>query len=134
VGFNAWRRCAAIRSSRSWPTTKAEVTYTDIDSHYDSQAELTVYSPRVWYSYQVGGKTYEGEVELPTSTSHDTAEESRAPYRKERSFALRYAPRNPARAVLEGQTVRLRDIGLVTLAAATGMIGIALITLTLFDR
>ena len=134
VGVNAWRRCTAIRSSRSWPAITAEVTYTDIDSHCDSQAELTVYSPKVWYSYQVDMTTHKGELDLPTRTSREAAEEIRAPYRKQRSLVLRYDPRNPARAVPEGQSLRLRDIGLVALATVTGIVGIVLITSMLFAR
>jgi hypothetical protein len=134
VGFSACRQLAAIRSSRSWPTIKAEVTYTDIDSDYNANMEETVYLPKVWYSYQVGMAIHEGQLELPTSINRDVAEKTRAPYSKGRSLVVRYDPRNPRRAVVEGQTYRLRDIGLVAVAMIAGAIGIALITSSFFDR
>jgi hypothetical protein len=134
VGFNAGRRCAAIRNSRSWPAVKAEVTYTDIDSDYNPNMEETVYSPKVWYRYQVDMKTHEGQFELPTSINPDIAEKTRAPYRKGRSLVVRYDPRDPQRAVIEGQSVRLRDIGLVATATIAGAIGLVLIASSLFDR
>jgi hypothetical protein len=49
-------------------------------------------------------------------------------------LVLRYDPRNPQRAVIEGQTVRLRDIGLVAIATVTSLIAIALIASSLFWR
>jgi hypothetical protein len=134
VGFAAWRRCTAIRSSRSWPAIEAEVTYTDIESHDNTNTEVTVYSPMVWYSYRVDTKSYEGQLELPTSTNPDVAEKTRAPYRKARSLVLRYDPRNPQRAVVEGQTIRLQDIGLLIAAALAGLIGFGVLASILFDR
>lgn len=134
VGFAAWRRCTAIRSSRSWPAIEGEVTYTDIESHDNTNTEVTVYSPKVWYSYRVDTKSYEGLLELPTSTNPNVAEKARAPYRNVRSLVVHYDPKNPQRAVVEGQTVRLQDIGLLVAATIAGLIGIGLLASSLFDR
>jgi hypothetical protein len=47
---------------------------------------------------------------------------------------VRYDPRDPQRAVIEGQSVRLRDIGLVATTTIAGAIGLVLIASSLFDR
>jgi hypothetical protein len=133
VGFDAWRRCAMIRQSRSWPTIKADVAYTDIDTDYNANMEVTVYAPKVWYRYQVGTETYEHKIDLPTSIERETAETIRAPYRKKRTLIVRYDPRHPRRAVYEGQTVSMRDLGMVAVAVCGGLIGIALMTAGMGD-
>jgi hypothetical protein len=134
VGFSAWRRCSAIRSSRSWPAIEAEVTCTDIESHDNVNTETTAYLPKVWYRYQVDTKSYEGQFDLISSVNRDVAERARAPYQKGRSLVVRYDPKNPQRAVVEGQPVRARDIGLLIAATLTCLIGLGVLASILFDR
>jgi len=114
-----WTIVSNARASATWPTAEGRVTSSEIEHSTDSEGDDD-YTPRVSYTYQVNGLSYEnftikfGET---TYSSERTALEILARYPIGAAVTVHYDPSNPDRAVLEagvsGGSYIVLSVGLI---------------------
>jgi hypothetical protein len=98
-----WTIVRNARASAEWPTAEGRISSSEIEHSTDSEGDDD-YTPRVSYTYQVNGLSYEnftikfGET---TYSSERTALEILARYPVGQAVSVHYDPTNPDRAVLE---------------------------------
>lgn len=103
LAWYAWRQWAAVRESRSWPTTQGTILRTEITSWQGAQD--TMYEPLVRYTYEVGGQSYESE-RVRFGKFWETEEGARAildRYPLGGSVEVHYNPADPSAATLEAK-------------------------------
>jgi hypothetical protein len=98
-----WTIVRNARASAAWPTTQGQITASEIEHSRDSEGDDS-YTPRVTYTYQVNGLSYESYMIKYGETSYGnegTALEILSRYPVGQAVNVYYDPTNPDRAVLE---------------------------------
>jgi hypothetical protein len=91
-----------IKDSKSWPKTMGLITHSSVESGVGS-GSVFVFSPKVIYEYEVGGKRYTSShlaiIEHNTA-SEDLAREKAEKYAPGQHVEVYYDPEKPTFAVL----------------------------------
>ena len=125
------RRKAA--ASRGWPTAPGEITHASIEESVssDDDGPSTSYQPKIAYSYQVAGVSYEARrltFGAQRTGSRQSAQKALDAYPAGKAVQVHYNPANPAEAVLTvegGGTTLFLILGilLAALGLMTGCVG-----------
>lgn len=101
VGAGVWTLIKSVRTE-SWPVTDGVIESAKIQSHSSSKGG-TSYSPKVTYTYRVGGANYGGDrIAIgQMSSSADYAQGVLNRYPVGSKVAVHFSPDDPAEAVLE---------------------------------
>jgi len=114
-----WTIVRNARASADWPTTEGRITAAEIDHSTDSEGDDS-YTPRVTYTYNVSGRSYENYTIKFGETSYSserTANEILARYPVGQAVTVHFDPADPDRAVLEagvsGGSYIVLSVGLI---------------------
>ena len=108
-----WRERKEAKATEAWPTVNGTITSSRLDQNTRTERREgrtythTSYAPVVEYTYEVGGKTYQGNHISPgAAMSYDlgTAQNIVNRYQPASAATVHYDPTNPMQAVLETQT------------------------------
>jgi hypothetical protein len=100
------------KAAETWPTVNGTIVSSRLDQHTSTERKdghsytRTSYAPVVEYTYEIGGKTFQGNRIFPGATmSYDlgTAQNIVNRYQPGSTAAVHYDPTNPMQAVLETQ-------------------------------
>jgi len=93
------------RRSQQWPSCSAVVTRSEVEirKDYDEDGEHTYYYPRIFYTYEVDGETYNGAryKMLDASMSQRKSYALTSNYPAGASIDIYYDPEDPAQSVIE---------------------------------
>ena len=98
------------KTTESWPTASGSIVSSRLDQNTRTERRdghsytSTSYTPIVEYTYEVGGKTYQGNKVFPgasMSYDHGTAQGIVNRYQPGAAVTVHYDPADPTQAVLE---------------------------------
>jgi hypothetical protein len=125
---------AIARASETWPTAGGKVLGSEVEKravrHRKTNTTTYYYTPKIRYSYRVGGADYESSIvrfgELARN-SKTLADELVAKYPAGATIAVRFDPDDPRRATLESESAGGRQMltGAVFIAVPLFVLGIA---------
>lgn len=90
-------------ASESWPTTKAVVKSSEIESYYDRESRNTTYGAEVIYEYVVDGNEFVGDrVKFgKVASDYEDANYYLKKYPKGKSIVTYYNSADPSESILE---------------------------------
>ncbi len=134
--YSGIKNRAIARASETWPTAGGKVLASEIEERrtHNRKTHTTTYyyTPRIRYSYRVGGHDYESSTirfgELARN-SKKLAEELVAKYPLGSTVAVHFDPNDPRRATLESVSAGGRQIltGSVFIGAPLFILAVALL-------
>ena len=98
------------KTTETWPTASGSIVSSRLDQNTRTERRdnrtytSTSYTPIVEYTYEIGGKTYQGNRVFPgasMSYDHGTAQGIVNRYQPGAAVTVHYDPADPAQAVLE---------------------------------
>lgn len=113
-----FRNKSKAEASQKWPSVMGHPVSWDIktDFYDDEDSNRVAYLPKITYSYQVGGETFEGQKfafgSEPSFPQKSKAEAFLAQYSTRPEFPVYYNPEKPGEAVLV-QKMRSMTVGLI---------------------
>lgn len=104
--YGGMRSRKLAQASETWPAASGAVLSSEVTTHTvrTKQARTTTYTPRVTYSYAVGGSSYQGSTIRfgdVSSGSPTVAQVLVDKYPQGAAVSVRYDPAEPSRATLE---------------------------------
>ncbi len=119
-------------ASKAWPVVQGKITQSQVTSYRSTShskgrtRSTTMYSPKVVYTYSVGGQSYSCDRIFSSDYSSSSAKRARklvAKYRTGTTVDVHYDPDNPQEAVLEpgGNLMTYLPLGMGLLVSLVGL-------------